>query len=203
MREWQEDANRIGRRWTVRTWPPPLSSSELSNISNQQFLASLNLKQSNQSLTDGDFIDLTKSEFNTYDLDAVFTELYKMGRRWIVKNTQPTIGTQLDSSTTHSVLLGHLNSAGALLPEDTKISLSSHEFNNIYNLNLVNFDIQFGTWIGDGGGKYYVASRGGDAWIGPTTQGSYYFEATEGTQTNYTDYINFPGNDGGTDVHPS
>ena len=203
LREWQEDANRIGRRWTVRTWPPPLSSSELSNISNQQFLASLNLKQSNQSLTDGDFIDLTKSEFNTYDLDAVFTELYKMGRRWIVKNTQPTIGTQLDSSTTHSVLLGHLNSEGALLPEDTKISLSSHEFNNIYNLNLVNFDIQFGTWIGDGGGKYYVASRGGDAWIGPTTQGSYYFEATEGTQTNYTDYINFPGNDGGTDVHPS
>ena len=141
----------------------------------------------------------------TYSLDPVFTQLYKMGRRWLVKDTEPSSGTQLNS-TTHAALLTRLTVLRGSSAEDTKLSLTSSEFNDTYDLDLVTFDIQFGTYIGpDANSKYYLAGRGGDAWIGPeTTSGSgYYFESTEGTQANYTDYINFPGNDGGTGVHPS
>ena len=95
-----------------------------------------------------------------------------MGRRWLVKDTQPT---PLELNLIHhlhiAALLGHVLTVLRRLSsaEDTKLSLtSSLEFNDTYDLDLVTFDIQFGTWIGpDAGGKYYLAGRGGDAWIGP------------------------------------
>ncbi len=206
LRAWQEDANRIGRRWIVRTAKPSTGGSELSKTANSTLLAGLETKRLADTLGNGDTIDLTRTEFmTTYGLDPVFTELYKMGRRWLVKDNEPSSGTKLDS-TTYAALLTRLSDLRGASAEDTKLSLTSAEFNDTHDLDLVTFDIQFGTYIGpDSSSKYYLAGRGGDAWIGPeTTSGTgHYFESTEGTQTNYRDYINFPGNDGGTGAHPS